>query len=109
MLKQTLIAAATALVLATGSLAVTTGSALADHRGGSHHSRNHDRGWNDRGWDNGPRGGHGWGKSRQVCRPVMRERKVWRHGRWQWRNVVVGERCYMQRGGRGGHHGGPRW
>lgn len=103
MLKQTMIAAATALVLATGSLAVSTGSALAWHRGEPHHSRQ-----NDRGWDNGPRGGHGWGRSHRVCRPVVRERKVWRHGRWEWRNVVVGERCYDQRGGRGGH-GGPRW
>lgn len=102
MLKKTMIAAATTLVLATGSLAVSTGGALAWDSGDSHHSR-HD----NRGWDNGPRGGHGWGNQRhRVCRPVVKQRKVWRHGRWEWRQVVVGERCYVTRGGHG--HGG-RW
>jgi len=104
MLKQTMIAAATTLVLATSSLAVSTSSALAWHRGEPHHGRYDDRGWDRRGWDNGPRGHHGWGRPHKVCRPVVRDRKVWRHHRWEWRRVVVGQRCFWTRGG--GHH---RW
>lgn len=99
MLKQTMIAAAATLALATGALSLTTGSALAWHRGEPH--RHHHQ---DRGWDNGPRH-HGWGRAHKVCRPVVRERKVWRHHRWQWRKVVVGERCHWVRGG----HRGYRW
>jgi hypothetical protein len=96
MLKQTMIAAATTLVLVTGALSVSTGSALAGHRGETHRGQYHDRGW-----DSGPRGHHGWGRGHKVCRPVVRERKVWRHHRWQWRKVVVGERCHWVRGNRG--------
>jgi hypothetical protein len=100
MLKKTIIAVATTLVLATGSLAVSTGGALAWHRGEPHHSRQ-----DHRGWDNGPRGGHGWNRGKRVCRPIVKQRKVWRHGRMEWRKVVVGERCFYQQRG----HGGPRW
>ncbi|BCP55365.1 hypothetical protein K32_39820 [Kaistia sp. 32K] len=99
MLKQTIMAAATTLVLVTGVLGASTGSALAWHRGEPH--RNYDRGWDDRGWDNGR--GHGWGRGHRVCRPEFRERRVWRHGRWEWRKVQVGERCYWTQGR------GPRW
>lgn len=94
MLKQTLIAVATTLALATGALGASSGSALAWHRGDPHRGQHHDRGW-----DNGPRGHHGWGRPHRVCRPVVRERKVWRHHRWEWRKVVVGERCFWTRGG----------
>ena len=97
MFKKTMIAVATTLVLATGSLAVSTSGALAWHRGEPHHSRQDHRG-DHRGFDKGPRHGHGWGKARQVCRPIVKQRKVWRHGRPEWRKVVVGERCRYVRG-----------
>jgi hypothetical protein len=98
MFRQTVIAAAATVALATGALSMTTGSALAWHRGEPHRHQNHDRGW-----DNGPRH-HGWGRAHKVCRPIVRERRVWRHHRWQWRKVVVGERCHWVRG-----HRGQRW
>ena len=103
MLKQTMIAAAATLALATGAFSLTTGSALAQHRGEHHRHQNYDRG-HDRGWDNGSRH-HGWGRAHKVCRPVVRERKVRRHHRWEWRKVVVGQRCHWVRG----HHRGGRW
>lgn len=91
MLKNTMIAAATTLALATGSLVAATGAASAQsYHSGPRYDGGHDSGWN-----------HGRHNDRhRICKPVVRSVKVHGHHGWHWQKVVVGERCFMTNGGR---------
>lgn len=97
MLKQTLIAATTAGLLAVGSLVATTAGASAANPsvqfGGP--------GWNVQiGGGFGP----GWHGGPRYCKPIVRTVKFYgRWGRPYWKQVVVGQDC----GPRFPHHGGP--
>jgi hypothetical protein len=107
MLKKTLIATATAGMIAAGTLATTTAASAA---GPAH----------------GPTpgfgiqfGGPGWSvgigaprfhappppRPHRVCQPVFKRVSWWHHGHRQWRVIKVGERCHWVYPGR--HHRGP--
>jgi hypothetical protein len=100
MLKKTLIATATAGLIAAGSLVGTAGSASAAgiQFGGP-------------GWHVGIGGGPGWGwnKPRYVCQPVFKKVKFWdRWGRPYFKTVAVSQHCFWTFGGPwGGPGNGP--
>ena len=92
MLKKTLIATATAGMIATGALATTT-SASAAPPGPAYGGIQF--------------GGPGWSvgigfpgypapprfRPHRVCEPVFKRVIQWQHGHRQWRVIKVGERC----------------
>ncbi|MCX5494605.1 hypothetical protein OSH11_07820 [Kaistia dalseonensis] len=87
MLKTTLIAAATTLAIAAGSLTAMTGTASAQ----PYHNGPY--------WHGGGPGGPGWGhRPHRVCKPVFRSVKVRGYQGWYWKRVVVGERCFWSNG-----------
>jgi hypothetical protein len=100
MLKNTLIAAATAGLLAVGSLVATTGGAAASGPGVQFGGP----GWNVQiGGGFGP----GWHGGPRYCKPIVKNVKFYgRWGRPYWKQVVVGQDCGPRRPHHGGHHGG---
>ncbi len=102
MMKKTLIATATAGLIAAGTMVATTGTASAAgmYFGGP--------GWSV-GIGDGE--GHGWRRhhARQVCEPVYRTVRWWDHwGRPHVRQVVVDQECHWTRGW-GGPGPNPGW
>lgn len=82
MFKRTLLATATAGMIAAGAMIGTTGTASADgvYFGGP-------------GWSVGINDGHHWRPGRE-CHPVFRTERWWdRWGRPHFRRVYAGERC----------------
>ena len=104
MMKKTLIATATAGLIAAGAMVATTGTASAAgiYFGGP-------------GWSVGISDGHGWRGHRRphrVCKPVFKTVRWWdRWGRPHFKQVVVGQECHwamagaLARGRRGWDHG----
>ena len=93
MMKKTLIATATAGLIAAGAMIATTGtaSAAAVYFGGP-------------GWSFGI-GGPGYGPQRphRECRPVLKTVRWWDNwGRPHFRQVVVGRDCRWDQGPHGG-------
>ena len=101
MLKNTLIATATAGLIAAGAMVGTTSTASAAsvYFGGP-------------GWSVGI-GSPGWGGHRphQVCQPVLGSVRWWDNwGRPHFKTVVVRQECsYGYGGGPGYGYGGPRY
>jgi hypothetical protein len=94
MMKKTLIATATAGLIAVGAMVGTTSTASAAgvYFGGP-------------GWSVGI-GGPGWGPQRE-CRPIFKTVRWWdRWGRPHFKQVVVGRDCGRNHGPHGGW-GGP--
>lgn len=106
MLKNTLIATATAGLLALGSLVATTGGAAAagPQNNGPNFTVQIGGGF-------GP--GPGWhGGPPRACKPIVKNVKYYTYwGKPYWKQVVVGQDCGPRRGPhhgpRGPHHGGP--
>jgi hypothetical protein len=98
MMKKTLIATATAGLIAAGAMIATTGTASAAgvYFGGP-------------GWSvgiGGPGYGPAWGPHRE-CRPVLKTVRWWDNwGRPHFKQVVVGRDCRWAHGPQGGW-GGP--
>lgn len=103
MIKQTLIATATAGLIAVGAMVGTTGTASAAtvHFGGP-------------GWSVGI-GGPAFGPQRphRVCKPVFKTVRWWDNwGRPHFKRVVVRQECrwaYGPQGGWGGRGPNPGW
>jgi hypothetical protein len=103
MLKKTLIAAATAVVLAGAGVSTTTASAAAATAGVTEIS------WKGR-WSGpdywkGPRHGSykNW-RPRRVCEPIIRWKNVGYRYHRRWQPIVVGWDCHHRRG-----HWNRRW
>lgn len=90
MLKKTLIATATAGLIAAGSLAASTGAASASgfYVGGPNFSF----GFNSPSFVPRPH---------KVCQPVFRTVQWWKFGRMHTSVVKVGEKCFWTGGNRG--------
>ncbi|MEJ0097619.1 MAG: hypothetical protein WDM84_06445 [Bauldia sp.] len=85
MFKQAILAVATAGVLATGGLAVTTSAASAAPYGG--------QGWNNQNWNHSQPQQPQF-HPRPFCRPVIKNVKWWdRLGRPHWKQIVVAGNC----------------
>ncbi len=94
MMKKTLIATATAGLIAAGTMVATTSTASAAsvHFGGP-------------GWSVGISDGYGWRGDRpqRACRPVFETRRWWdRWGQPHFKRIVVGQDCRWGHGRRGG-------
>jgi hypothetical protein len=108
MLRKTLIATATAGMLAAGSLVATTATATAHGTSVSGSIQFGGPGWNVQIGTPGFRG-----HQNRHCRPIVKTVKYWKWGRPHWRQVVVGHDCNRR------HHspqfpsfpgwGGPGW
>jgi hypothetical protein len=109
MLKKTLLATATAGMIAAGALATAGSAAAAPH-----------------GPYGGPNGGFQFGgpnwtfqfnagprhHPKRICKPVFRQVKWWdRYGRPHWKRVAVGRKCFIVRPHHNRHHNwnGPNW
>ncbi len=100
MLKKTLIATATAGLIAAGAMVGTasTASAASIH-------------FNGPGWSFGLGDGHRWHPDMRQCRPIVRTVRWWdRWGNPHYRQVVVGRDCgWDHRGPRGDWNNHDRW
>ena len=100
MMKKTLIATATAGLIAAGAMVATTGTASAAgvYFGGP-------------GWSVGSNDGHSWRGDRphRECRPVLKTVRWWDNwGHPHFKQVVVGQDCRWDHGPRDGwDHRGP--
>jgi len=112
MLKKSLIAAATAVVLAGSAFATATGATAASAssieistKGGwsGHGQWNGHDNW--KGHSSGKHGGHKKWKPRQACQPIIRWKKVGYRYHRRWQPIVVGWNCH---GKYGGHKNG-KW
>ena len=97
MFNKTILATATAGLIALGALGATTSAASAGGGYGGQGSGSMQfggPGFNLQfGFGNGPRNYH----QQKFCKPVVKKVKYWRHGHPHWRVVVVGYKCFRPR------------
>ena len=104
MLRKTLIATATASMLAAGSLVATTPTAFAHGTGVSGSIQFGGPGWNVQIGTPGF-----YGHQNRHCRPIVKTVKYWKWGRPHWRQVVVGHDCKRRHFNPPHFPGGPGW
>jgi hypothetical protein len=107
MFKQTILATATAGLIAVGALGMTTSAASAGGYSGSGSGSGAVQfggpGWNLQfGFGNS----HPQFHQQKFCKPVVKKVKYWdRWGNPHWTQVVVGQKCFRPQNN--GHHNGP--
>lgn len=107
MLKNTILASATAGFIALGALGATTSAASAGGYNGGYGSGGMQQGGPgfslQFGFGNGQRNYH----PQKFCQPITQKVKYWRHGHPHWKVVVVDYKCFRP------HHnwnnGGDGW